>query len=157
MKNYENYEIGKQTIYTGDTKQVIVNKDLNAYFCGYDFMGSVEWKYDIMEAYYMDLEEAEQIVSDLEAADEPAEAEQSPKQYLLKTWSDGILSVGLKTAKEIADIYELDQLAGILDKIEVWDVENEPKKIGLLDLVAPILEQKRWEEQEYRDYCNNEY
>ena len=39
------------------------------YFAGYDFMGSVNWTTDGSEAILMDLEEAEQIVSDLESAE----------------------------------------------------------------------------------------
>lgn len=75
------YEIRQQTIYTGETKLVIVNTEIGmyAYFCGYDFMGSAEWKSDIMEAYYMDREEAEQIFKDLEAGEETAEPEQAKR------------------------------------------------------------------------------
>ena len=42
-------------------------------FNGYDFMGSVNWEDYGGDAYWADPDEAEQIVRDLEAADEPAE------------------------------------------------------------------------------------
>lgn len=45
-------------------------------FNGYDFMGSVIWEDYGEDACWMTPEEAEQIVSDLEAADEPAEHQQ---------------------------------------------------------------------------------
>lgn len=71
------YMIKQQTIYTGEVKNVIINNEIGpyAYFCGYDSMGSVEWRSDILSAYYMDIDEAAQIIKDLEAADEPAEPE----------------------------------------------------------------------------------
>ena len=53
-------------------------------------------------------------------------------------------------------IYGEDQLCGIYSDMEVWDVTGDPKRISLLDLVEPILENKRWMEREYRDYCENE-
>ena len=81
------YEIRQQTIYTGETKLVIVNTEIGmyAYFCGYDFMGSAEWKSDLMEAYYMDREEAEQIVKDLETAEETDEPEADPADQQMKS------------------------------------------------------------------------
>lgn len=81
------------------------------------------------------------------------------KQYLLKTRIEGEIYASIKTAREIADRYEDDQIAGIYDTMEVYDIEGEPTKISLLDLVSPILEHKHWMEQEYRDYCDavNEY
>ena len=44
-------------------------------FNGYDFMGSVNWEDYGGDAYWAEPDEAEQIVKDLEAADEPAEPE----------------------------------------------------------------------------------
>lgn len=87
------------------------------------------------------------------------ETERPNREYLLKTWMDGILQVSIKTGKQIADIYEMDQIAGIYANMEVWDIRSDPVKIDLLALVEPILDQKRWMEQEYRDYCDavNEY
>ena len=79
------------------------------------------------------------------------------KEYLLKTVCEGIKQISIKTGKQIADIYEMDQIAGIYSHMEVWDVSGEqPVRISLIDLVEPILENKRWMEQEYRDYCENE-
>jgi hypothetical protein len=111
------------------------------------------------DAYWADPEEAEQIVSDLEAADYE---EQFPtdKQYLFKARIDDEQIISIETGKRIAEIYEQDQICGIYGDMEVWDVSGkEPKRISILDLVGPILNQKRWMEQEYRDYCDavNEY
>ena len=51
----------------------IMDRDHDTYFCGYDFMGSVDWSDVIDKAARFDsLEEARRIVSDLESADVPA-------------------------------------------------------------------------------------
>ena len=53
-------------------------------FCGYDFMGSDNWSKSWNAAETFDsAEEAKQVISDLEAADEPAEREE-PKMKLTK-------------------------------------------------------------------------
>lgn len=124
-------------------------------FNGYDFMGSVNWEDLGGDAYWMDPEEAKQILADLEAADAPTE-DPAKKQYLFKVWIEGEQCVSIKTGKQIADYYEQDQIAGICSEMQVWDVSGDPKRISLLGLVSPILENKRWMEQEYRDYCENE-
>ena len=51
------------------------------FFAGYDFMGSVIWVDDRHEALAMDPDEAQQILEDLEAADEPSEAVRSNAGY----------------------------------------------------------------------------
>ena len=51
----------------------IIKNDSGKYFGGYDFMGSINWKDGTYDAVLMDDDEAEQIIADLEAADEPAE------------------------------------------------------------------------------------
>ena len=43
---------------------------LYQFFQGYSFMGSVDWTDEADKAYIMDFDEAEQIISDLESADE---------------------------------------------------------------------------------------
>ena len=53
---------------------LIKDSETGKYFNGYDFMGSVEWV-NIGEAYCMSKDEAQGIVKDLEASDEPAEPE----------------------------------------------------------------------------------
>lgn len=94
----------------------------------------------------------------------PAKAERpkenhADKQYLVKITIDGEVSNSIETGRRIAEIYEEDQYAGMYQSIDVWDIDGDPKPISLLDLVRPILENKRWMEQEYRDYCDavNEY
>ena len=65
------YEIKSVQIFTGETKYVISNTELprHPYYVEYNFMGGVDWDEDILGAYYMDRDEAEQILADLEAAD----------------------------------------------------------------------------------------
>ena len=79
------------------------------------------------------------------------------KQYLVKTDFDGEPINETMTASEVADLFEQDQLCGIYGDINVWDISGEePRRISMLALVEPILKNRRWMEQEYRDYCENE-
>ena len=155
----DTYDVTSRIIPTGETKYVIINRDLgpDSYFAGYDFMGSVDWTTDVLSAYYMDRDEADQIANDLADADAPL-TPPADKEYLLKTECDDIRQASIKTGRQIADIYEMDQIADIYSSLTVYDLETL-QKISLLDLVEPILNQKRWMEQEYRDYCDavNEY
>lgn len=140
-------------------KYVIRNMSLPRlpYFAGYNWMGGCDWDTDVLGAYYMDIEEAQQIKSDLEAADEDPEINPADKQYLVKTDIDGEPINKVMSGREVANLYEDDQLSGIYGDIRVWDISgDEPKRVSLIDLVDPILENKRWMEQEYRDYCENE-
>lgn len=150
MKKYEiiNHE-GGFAIYSSEE---------SAFFAGYDFMGSVDWVKIPNIKCLMTKEEAEDIVSDLEAADYEEEFP-ADKRYLFKARIEDEQILSIETGKRIAEIYDEDQLCGIYSDMEVWDVSGEPERISLLDLVGPILEQKRWMEQEYRDYCDavNEY
>lgn len=84
------YEIIEKTIFspnTGadETKFVIRNNENRQwpFFGGYDFMGSVDWENDILIAYYMDRDEAEQIVRDLESADEECRPEVKPDKWMV--------------------------------------------------------------------------
>lgn len=132
---------------------VIYSTEEAAFFAGYDEMGSVNWEKIPTHDCELTMEDdPEQIVRDLEAADEP-EQDPAKKQYLFKVWVEDELCISIKAGREIAEYYETDQIAGIYSKMEVWDVTGEPKRISLLDLVEPILENKHWMEQEYRDYC----
>ena len=148
MKKYE--------IISNEDSCAIYGSEESAFFAGYDFMGSVKWVKIPTTECMMDQGEAEQIVADLKAADYE---EQFPagKQYLFKAWIEDEQILAIKTGKQIAEIYEQDQLCGIYSDMEVWDVSGkEPKEINYLDLIEPILQQKRWIEQEYRDYCESE-
>ena len=92
------------------------------------------------------------------AAERKEERERPDREYLLKTVCDGIRQSSIKTGRQIADIYETDQIACIYASMTVIDLDTL-KEISLLDLVEPILADKHWHEQEYRDYCDavNEY
>ena len=50
-------------------KYIVTDTESKKFFAGYDFMGSVEWVDEDTEATAMELDEAEQIASDLESAD----------------------------------------------------------------------------------------
>lgn len=140
----------------GCTFYAIYSEDENRYFAGYDFMGSCDWEKNLTDAYWMDEVDAYQTTADLKAADEEPEENPADKKYLFKSSIDGEQIISIETGRRIAEIYEQDQLCGIYGDMEVYDVTGEPKRISLLGLVEPILENKRWMEREYRDYCENE-
>ena len=142
----------------GCTFYAILNEDSNQYFAGYSFMGSADWENHLEDAYWMGDDEAYQIMADLRSADEPAHSEVVPscKEYLLKTSIEGEPINRVMTGKEIADLYDEDQLCGIYGEMKVYDITNEPVRISLLDLVEPILSHWEWMDREYRDYCEAE-
>lgn len=153
MDNYTAVYVGSIDRTDASKAYAIMRKEDGYFFRGYDFMGSADWneKYDPYEN--MTKDEAQQIISDLNSADEPC-VSPADKEYLLKTECDGIKQASIKTGKQIADIYDYDQLADIYSSLRVYDLDSL-KEISLLNLVEPILAQKRWMEQEYRDYCDN--
>lgn len=139
-----------------DGNSVIMDTETKQYFAGYDFMGSIDWKDEIdCDCLLPDYEDVEQLVRDMESADEPAEPNPADKQYLFKVNIEGEWIASVETGRKIAEYYETDQFCGIYSEMQVWDISGDPKRISLLDLVEPILNQKRWMEQEYRDYCDN--
>ena len=69
----------------GFAEGTILKNDSGKYFGGYDFMGSVNWLETTYDAVLMDDDEAEQIISDLEAADEPDEPEIDPADQQMKS------------------------------------------------------------------------
>lgn len=60
------------TIFTsnGFAEGTIIKTSDGKYFGGYDFMGSINWNDSTYDAVLMDQDEAEQIIADLESADE---------------------------------------------------------------------------------------
>ena len=80
------YEITKIRSMDNEVRYVIYNKEEHAFFAGYDFMGSVDWEYSSVPSESCELtaeDDPEQIVKDLESADEPAEPEE-PKMKLTR-------------------------------------------------------------------------
>lgn len=72
------YEISTIRSMDNEVRFVIYNKEERAFFAGYDCMGSVNWEYSQIPSEACELtaeDDPEQIVADLEAADEPAEPE----------------------------------------------------------------------------------
>lgn len=59
----------------GETRCWIDDMENGKVFNGYDFMGSVNWEDYGGDAYWADPDEAEQIIRDLEAADENPQPE----------------------------------------------------------------------------------
>ena len=83
------------------------------------------------------------------------------KMYLVQTKVDGDVTSSVKSLHELANLYDLDREACFLDDIVAYDLSDfdHPVKVNVGDTVAPYLDQRRWMEQEYRDYCElvNEY
>ena len=67
------------------------------------------------------------------------------------------------TEQELANLYDYDEECGCIEgEILAFEYNADTKqmeRVDVYDIVKPILEQKRWAEQEYRDYCEmvNEY
>ena len=142
----------------GCTYYAIFNNDSMEYFAGYDFMGSVTWEKHLDDCSWLLEDEAYQIKADLESADADDQPKKiTLKQYLVKTSINDEPINRIMTANEIVDLYEQDQLSGVYGEIKVWDItKDEPVRMDLLQMVEPVIAQRRWEEQEYRDYCENE-
>ena len=70
------YEISQIRSMNNEVRFVIYNREEHAFFAGYDAMGSVEWEYSKVPSEKCELtaeDDPEQIIKDLESADEPAE------------------------------------------------------------------------------------
>ena len=77
------YEITKIRSMDNEVRYVIYNKEEHAFFAGYDFMGGVDWEYSNVPSEACELtaeDDPEQIVKDLESADEPDEPETSVRE-----------------------------------------------------------------------------
>ena len=112
------YEISQIRSMDDEIRFVIYSKEEHAFFAGYDFMGSVDWEYSSVPSAACELtaeDDPEQIVKDLEAADEPAKP---AKKFVidtddlmssLKTFLEniGCTNVQVKSLsdQEIADLY----------------------------------------------------
>ena len=136
---------------------VIYSTEEAAFFAGYDPMGSVNWvKIPTRECELTKEDDPEQIVADLESADEPAE---NPERalYFIQIRYDGETFSHIMTGREFADRYETNAEAGIGESYAVYDVSNfgQPVRINAYELVHPIIERKRQMQQEYDDYCND--
>ena len=83
------------------------------------------------------------------------------KKYLVQIRFDGEISSSVMSERELADLWEQDDISGIGYEFAAFDVDTfgEPIKINVYKTVQKILREKREIEQEYRDYCEavNEY
>ena len=83
------------------------------------------------------------------------------KKYFVQIKFDGEISSSMMTERELAEHWETDELAGIGCEYAAWDVDTFGKlvPINVYKTVQEVLAEKRWMEQEYRDYCEavNEY
>ena len=83
------------------------------------------------------------------------------KKYFVQIRFDGETSCRLMTERELADHWETNDIAGVGCEYAAWDVDFFGKliPINVEAVVEVVLRQKRWMEQEYRDYCEavNEY
>lgn len=115
-----NYEI--KTVHHSDGSEdtfVIYSLEESAFFAGYDFMGSVNWvKIPNTDCELTAEDDPEQIVADLEAADEPAE----PKGR----WIHEVTKWG------IAHDYQI--VSKIPDGFSVWNVTGIEGHPGYLPL-----------------------
>lgn len=80
------------------------------------------------------------------------------KTYLVQIKFDDEVTSKMMTERELADHWEMDDLAGIGCEYRAFDVDTfgQVTPINVYDTVQEVLGQKRWMEQEYRDYCEAE-
>ena len=75
MKRYE--------IIRKEGRKMIRDNETGLFFAGYNFMGGAEWREEISpDCILAQYEDADQIVADLEAADEPAPAPAEPEKRI---------------------------------------------------------------------------
>ena len=83
------------------------------------------------------------------------------KKYLVQIRVDGETSSRIMTERELADLWETEDLAGVGYDFTTYDIDifGHVSEVDTWSVVKPVLENKRWMEQEYRDYCEavNEY
>ena len=83
------------------------------------------------------------------------------KKYLVQIKFDGEIISAMMTDRELADHWETNEIAGIGLEYAAFDVDTfgQVTQINVYETVQEVLGQKRWMEQEYRDYCDavNEY
>jgi hypothetical protein len=153
------YEI--KTVHNTDREDtfVIYSTEESAFFAGYDFMGSVNWeKIPSHECELTKEDDPEQIVRDLESADEPASPEEDParKQFFVQIRYDGEVFNHIMTGRELAERYETNAEAGIGESYAAYEVSDfgNPVRVNVWEIVHPIIDHKRWMQEEYDDYCN---
>ena len=113
-----NYEISKIRSMDNEVRFVIYSHDEHAFFAGYDFMGSVNWVYSSVPTEECELtaeDDPEQIVKDLEAADEPCEPKKNVinTDELMESLKDFLEAIGCTDVKmskldekELSDLYK---------------------------------------------------
>lgn len=83
------------------------------------------------------------------------------KTYFVQIRFDGETISKMMTERELAHHWEENDIAGIGCEYAAFDVSEfgKAKPINVYDTVQEVLGQIRWEQQEFRDYCEavNEY
>ena len=80
------------------------------------------------------------------------------KTYMVQIKFDGEVSSKMMTARELAEHWEMDQIAGIGYTYAAFDVDTFGKAIpiNVYKTVREELDRRDWMQQEYRDYCESE-
>lgn len=83
------------------------------------------------------------------------------KTYLVQITLDGETSSKMMTERELARHWENNDIAGIGYEYAAFDVSEfgKAEPVNVYDIAQEVLGQIRWEQEEYRDYCEavNEY
>ena len=83
------------------------------------------------------------------------------KTYLVQILFEGEMTSKMMTENQLADAWEQDDIAGIGMQFKAFDVDTfgQITPVNVYEIVSEVLENRRWMEQEYRDYCEavNEY
>ena len=80
------------------------------------------------------------------------------KKYFVIVDFDGELCESVKTEKELAELWETDDIAGIYTEIIAFEFNAETKameRVNVYDIAQAYLNQRNAIEAEYREYCEN--
>ena len=80
------------------------------------------------------------------------------KKYLVQTMVDGELFSSIKTEKELAHHWETAYIADFDEESVAYDISmyDHPVKVSIEEIARPIIEQERWMQEEYYQYCQEE-
>ena len=79
------------------------------------------------------------------------------KKYFVQIWYEGEFSSRIMTELELAEHWEMDDIAGIGCEYRAFDIDTfgQVKEIDVYETVQEVLKGIREMRQEYDDYCRS--
>ncbi len=82
------------------------------------------------------------------------------KKYVVITTIEGEHDMHIKTEKELAELWENNQIAGYIDDISAYDyIDGKMTKVSVYDIATAYLSEREAIQREYEEYTEyvNEY